>query len=220
VTGTQAELWNEDANMTDAQILLNLPSDTLTVLVAGYLGYRLAYTGKDASHSAVDVVFLSLVFTLAAQGGLLLGNPARPGIGIAAALVAALTVAALWRKWGEAAAFRLLRWAAISHSDRTLTAWDRIRTDATLRPSQLIVRRRDGRRLMCERLADFGKEPLGPCIYGSDGSVALFVTHERGPDDADWVATPNAADEHWGRLITLVPAAEVTAIYLRHPRLT
>lgn len=206
--------------MTDAQILLALPPDTLTILVLGYLGYRIAYTGKDASHSTVDVVFLSLAFALVAKGGLLLGDLARPGIGIAAALVAALAVAALWRKWGEATAIRLLRWTAISNSDRSRTAWERIRTDASLRPSQLIVRRRDGRLLMCERLADFGTEPLGPCIYGSDGSIAIFVTHESGPGDADWVETPNTADGHWGRLITVIPAAEVAAIYLRHPILT
>ncbi len=37
------------------------------MLVAGYLGYRLAWTGKDETHRAVDVVFLSLVFGLIAR---------------------------------------------------------------------------------------------------------------------------------------------------------
>lgn len=211
---------DEDLSMTDAQILLNLPLETLSILVSGYLGYRIAYTGKDASHSAVDVVFMSLVFSLTAKGGLLLGNMANPWLGTAAAGVAALGAAALWRKWGEALAFKLLRHSGVSNSDRTLTAWERISTDASLKPSQLIVRRRDGRLLMCERLADFEKEPLGPCIYGSDGSVALFVTHERGPEDADWVETPDPAEDRWGRLIACIPATEIAAIYLRHPALT
>ncbi|MBW6506176.1 MAG: hypothetical protein K0B00_05415 [Rhodobacteraceae bacterium] len=206
--------------MTDAQILLNLPLETLVVLVCGYLGYRIAYTGKDASHSAVDVVFMSLAFSLVAKGGLVLGNLTAAGLGFPAAVMCALLAASLWRSSGERLTRQALRWANISNSDRTQTAWERISTDASLRPSQLIVRRRDGRLLMCERLADFEKEPLGPCIYGSDGSVALFVTHERGPEDADWVETPDPADDRWGRLIACIPAAEIAAIYLRHPTLT
>lgn len=125
--------------MTDAQILLNLPPDTLTVLVLGYLGYRLAYTGKDASHSAVDVVFLSLVFTLAAKVGLALADLAHPGIGIAAAPVAVLAAAVLWRKWGELAVFKILRRLQVSHSDRHQTAWETIMLRSGAMPSQLIV---------------------------------------------------------------------------------
>lgn len=200
--------------MTDAQILLNLPPDTLTVLVLGYLGYRLAYTGKDASHSAVDVVFLSLVFTLAAKVGLALADLAHPGIGIAAAPVAVLAAAVLWRKWGELAVFKILRRLQVSHSDRHQTAWETIMLRSGAMPSQLIVRKKDGTSLMSERLADFAGELFGPCIFGSDGSIALYVTHFKALA-GDWEQTGAAAAPDWGRLITYIAAAEIGEIEVR-----
>ena len=208
--------------MPDLPDLLTLPLDTIAVLAAGYLGYRVAHTGKDASHSAMDTLFMSLVYALVAkmvlQGLTLLPIPHL--VAIPVAVIVAVLVATIWRRWGDSWVFNLLRATGVSTSDRTMTAWEAIRLDTRLRPSQLKVRRKDGVELMCERLADFAEAPHGPCIYGADDSIALYVTHQRGPGEAEWEEINPNADPDWGTLITFIPASEIAAIDARHPSVT
>ena len=69
--GGTDEVWSQckyrSRHLSDVQTLLDLlPVNTITVLASGYLGYRLAYTGKDTKHKATDKVFLSLAFGLVA----------------------------------------------------------------------------------------------------------------------------------------------------------
>ena len=47
--------------------LLQLPYQTLAILVAGYLSYRLAYTGRDTTHRTLDTLAIALVFAFVAQ---------------------------------------------------------------------------------------------------------------------------------------------------------
>ena len=44
------------------QALLALPIDTLALLAGGYLAYRLAYIGRDKTHSTIDVLFIVTAF--------------------------------------------------------------------------------------------------------------------------------------------------------------
>lgn len=202
--------------MTDLPDLLTLPLDTITILAAGYLGYRVAYTGKDTGHGAMDTLFMSLVFALVAklvlQGLAMLAVPLMVAIPFAVCL--AIFVASGWRKWGQHLTFAALRGAGVSTSDRHRTAWDTIRTDARLRPSQLILRRKDGVSLMCDNLGQFADHFPGCCVLGSDGSVALFVTHQSGPEDKDWEAM-DVDHADWGALLTYIPAAEIAGLHIR-----
>lgn len=207
--------------MTDVQLLLNLPFETLAVLAAGYLSYRLAYTGKDASHTSVDVVFLTVVFGTLVKLAMAIAMmlvPSGPLFVVIATILggfSALCGAAIWRRHGEACAFRMFRWLKVSHSDRYRTAWEVISTNAGLNPTQLMVRRKDGVLLMCENLSRFSGEKVNPCIYGSDGSIALFVTHQKAAGEPDWEAIDVRA-EGWGAMITYIPASEIAGIYARH----
>lgn len=207
--------------MHEMQLLLDLPFETLVVLAGGYLSYRLAYTGKDASHTSVDVVFLTVVFgalarlTMSFAAVLLPSGQLFAMIAPILGVFLALSGAAFWRRCGEAWASRMFRWLKVSHSDRYRTAWEVISTNAGLHPTQLMVRRKDGGLLMCENLSRFSNEKVNPCIYGSDGSIALFVTHQMPPDKVDLEEIEVHA-EGWGSLITYIPASEIAGIYARH----
>lgn len=52
---------------TEIQSILDLPVGTIAVLAAGYIGYRIAYQGKDHGHKSVDVLFISMVFAFVAR---------------------------------------------------------------------------------------------------------------------------------------------------------
>jgi hypothetical protein len=204
--------------------MLGLPLQTLAVLASGYISYRWAYTGKDNTHKTLDVVFIIFVFAfvskLAISGfshlltQIEVSGYALEILPLLIGMLAALCTASLWSRWGKYLIRKLLRNGKISNSDRSVTAWDAIRSDATLIPSQLMVRRKDGVTLMCNNLCLFEDNNPGPCIYGTDGSIALYVTDQMG-DDGKW-ETIEVNDPVMGDMMTFVPAAEVQMIYVRH----
>lgn len=69
---------------------------------------------------------------------------------------------------------------------------------------------------MSERLGDFEKAPLGPCLLGQDGSVALYVTDAMAKD-GDWEKREPFDSEHadWGYVLTYIPANQISEIRLR-----
>lgn len=166
--------------------LLALPLETLVVIAAGYLSYRIAYTGKDAYHGSVDILFCSVVFGAIAQAALLSSTSwmSRNGViqhydaqiyarvgAIFFALLSALLAACVWRRSGAEWVRSLLRYLGISFADRNRSAWETVigRENVSLQSLELLLA--SGDEVMCEQLSDFEKEPLGPCILGNDGSV-------------------------------------------------
>lgn len=213
------------ATTDDVRALLDLPFGTLAVMASGYIGYRIAFTGKDKTHATIDVIFLTMVFAaLAKFVSISLGSWVSAGQeggatefwGAVAALPSAVLAAAAWRRFGEVHVFHALRKLKISHSDRHRTAWETITQRSGVYPSQLIVKKTDGTLLMSECLADFATAPLGPCLLGQDGSVALYVTDTM-PQNGDWEKREPFDSKHadWGYVLTYVPASQVSEIRLR-----
>jgi hypothetical protein len=205
----------------DAVFLLDLPPDTLVAVAAGYLAYRVAYTGKDRSHQTIDVIFATSAFAAVARSVMVLaGDIPEYGLQSVAvyllALIIALFAASAWRSWGEEAVFNVLRWTGVSSSDRHSSAIESVVSRRSANPSQLVVRKKDGSTLMCERLADFSRAAFGPCLLAPDGSVALYVTHFKASPASPWDDVPEASKD-WGPALTFVPASEVAELELRYP---
>jgi len=218
-------------NMEALENLLQLPYQTLAILVAGYLSYRLAYTGRDATHRTLDTLAIALVFAFVAQaasaGLLILYNqqfqipsggelPLWAGYGASVGgIIVALLVAALWRRVSVSAVPELLRSAGISSADRNTAAWETVINREDSGPSQITVVKKDGTTLQCERLDDFKKAPFGPMILGQDGSIAIYVTDYRASASDEWEKVdPFHGD--WGPEITIIPAAEISEVRIRH----
>ncbi len=211
--------------------LLQLPYQTLAILVAGYLSYRLAYTGRDTTHRTLDTLAIALVFAFVAQamsaGLLILYNwkypvpsggelPLWVGYGASVGGIAvALLTAGLWRRMSVRAVPELLRSAGISSADRNTAAWETVINREDSGPSQITVAKKDGTTLQCERLDDFKKAPFGPMILGQDGSIAMYVTDYRAAGSDEWEKVdPSHGD--WGPEITIIPASEISEVRIRH----
>lgn len=215
--------------------LLALPLETLVVIAAGYLSYRVAYTGKDSYHGSVDVLFCSVVFGAIAQsallgwtswmhrGGAIQHYDMQIYMRISAilfAILAALVSACVWRRSGAELVRNLLRYLGISYADRNRSAWETIIGRESVSPQSLLLKLTNGDEVMCEQLSDFEDEKLGPCILGNDGSVALFVTSSRNKDDEGWTEFDPRHDG-WGPLMTTYPCSQIANISIRHgPRKT
>lgn len=203
--------------MTEATALLDLPAETLVVLVSGYLAYRLAYLGRDSGHRPTDVVFIVLAFGLVAKAvvalSLIDAVYAQAGAGATSAMV----VAGLWRWRGMEWWFRLLRRTGISMADSHPTALQSVVRRESIRVHQVVVQRRNGTDLMCNDASLFEDAATGPFWLGEDGSVALYVTHVRTAGSDEWTEQRDVRHET-GDLITIVPADDVAMVELRTTR--
>lgn len=198
--------------------LLALPFGTLAVLAIGYLGYRVAYVGHDGPHTSVDVVFISLVFSSVAKAIFVLHGP--PDIlASLPALGATFIAACLWRSILSPHWWKWMRDAGISNHDRGRTVWETMIMRNLNAPTQIFVSLKSGRQLLCDDVRPFDNAPLGPCIFGPDGSIALYVTASRPKSTANWIElTPyDLAKPGWGFDMTFIPAAEIERVRIMRP---
>ena len=214
--------------MEDIERLLQLPYQTLALIAAGYLSYRLAYTGRDSTHRTLDALAIALVFAFIAKAVSDLLLAWAPTFSDAVALplltgyaasvlgiVAALIVAGIWRRVSVNSLSEFLRGAGISSSDRNTSAWETVINREHSGPSQITVVKKDGATLQCERPDDFKKAPLGSMILGQDGSIALYVTDYRDKESVEWEKVdPEYRD--WGPELTIIPAGEISEVRIRH----
>lgn len=209
--------------MDQIKSLLSLPVETLVVLAAGYLGYKIAFTSLTKSHKPIDIVFISLAFGLVAQIVFSLSEDCLAlwklkNTEYTSAIVAvfsSVVAAAIWRKWGAGSLATVLRAGNVSFSDGTQTAWDAIRVSTVLRPTQLTVRKTNGKQLMCDNLHIYADKPFGPCSYGEDGSISMYVTAVRASSEDDWQDIDPVIEEY-GVALTYIPANQISEIEVCH----
>lgn len=204
--------------MQDIVSLLSLPTQTLIVLAGGYIGYRISAVGKDAQHTAVDVIFQTLVYALICRLFSEVATSAHLNqmVGAFLSILAVCAFAMVWRRYLAARYTQLLRTLGVSISDRHLTAWDPLRVNPILQPSQITVHLQSGDVLMCENLHHFSNRPTGACSFGSDGSVAMYVTQRFPKGAEDWVNCDVTAPDDWGCVISYIPANQIEQIDIRY----
>ncbi|WP_415392458.1 hypothetical protein [Paracoccus sp. SJTW-4] len=202
----------------NAQYLLDLPLGTLAALASGYLGYRIAYTGKDTKHGPLDVVFITLVFSFIAKSIIAIiatedAGALRTVAAFVVAITSAIGAACAWRKWLADETFEVLRTMGVSASDRCTTAWESM-LHRSRSPQRLVVRKKNGDRVMTFNLADFSNAPLGTCLLGEDGSVGMYVTDIMPREKTEWETREvfDSARPDWGYDMTFIPASEIAEV--------
>lgn len=199
--------------------LLALPVETLAALGGGYLAYRLAFTGRNAGHRQVDTILLVLLFGLIVQ----VASGSMPesisqGFVAAVGISLACAVAAVWRAWLEPMMRQMWRSLGVSDHDGQPNVWRSALARAELNgPTRVLVTMKDGTAYMSDDLAQFSDAPMGPCLFGEDGSIALYITHTCGKDDDAWEEhTPRC--EGYGDLMTFIAPDDIKLIEVQRHR--
>lgn len=206
---------------SDINSILSLPFETLVVLACGYLGYRLAYVGRDAKHRAIDTFMLVLVFASLAKGAFVLAEPcSHKFVGPIFAPLMTISTAMFWRRFGQGWVFAALRMAKVSHHDGYSTVWQSIvGRELPNGANRIVVHLKNGQQLMCAETYYFNKAPFGPYLLGEDGSVAMYVTDVRADGNAEWVELtpydPERAD--FGYELTSIPADQIKFVDIHLP---
>lgn len=194
--------------------LLNLPFAIQMAVGSGYLAYLVAYAGIREHHSTTDVVFRTLSFGIVTTGILTL--PIKyPYLLAALAITATVFAGIVWRKFGMRWSKSLLRSADVSWSDDIPSAWMSLTAADTDCPhAQISVELDDGRMLHCANTRNFADAPYGPCLYGPDGSIAMYVTKEMRPDGS-WFEHEHVFDESEGWQITYIRPSIIRKVHIR-----
>jgi hypothetical protein len=197
--------------------LLTLPWQQQIVLAAGCASYMTAYMGARGHHRAIEMMFITLTFSLISTFALAI-TPSWPPVASGLAAVAApLIIALAWRKWGSHWFVEFMRHGDFTWSNDDPSALATLTANAKHPVTQIAVLLDDGTWLRCDDTAKFNDAPYAPCLLGPSGDVALYLTHEEPPGgDAKELKTVRNAD--YGDRLTYVPASRIRCITIRHQK--
>jgi len=198
--------------------LLNLPVQIQVALGSGYAAYMTAHAGIRAHHSATEIAMRSLAYGLIATAVLALMPPGHNVVvGGMVAFLITVFAAMFWRRVGCRIWRELLRRAGVSWSDDNPSAWMSFSESTDNYVSQIAVQLDDGTWLRCDDTTKFRDAPFGPCVLGSSGDVALYLTHEE-PPSVEAKELKTVIDPYYGARLTYIPAARIRRLTLRHKR--
>lgn len=186
----------------------------------GYLAYITAYVGIRAHHTQTDIAFLTIAFGLVATATAFFMGPLNwPNVAvIPLCLIASVIAGLFWRKYLRWGVRKALRWMRVSFADDDPSVFAVLASDTRNQVTQVTVSLDDGRELLCDSTGKFRDAPLEPFIFGSDGSVAMYVTHVYALD-ANGVegekVNEGVRDPNFGDNMTFIPAGSIKHLDVR-----
>lgn len=198
------------------KVLKDLPWATLLTLASGYAGYYVANIGFREHHKTIDVTFSVLVFGFFSAFAYelfrrLYGMPAASLI----AFVVAVALGIFWSRFGRPWLRYIIRSTDASHTDDTPSALKTLFSQTDIFATQLAVKLKDGTWLHCNDLARFADSPNGPCCFGNDGDLLMYVTHRKNPEDIDFEEMEPVGPADWGVEITYLPKDQIARFDIR-----
>ena len=203
--------------------LTELPWASLLTLAAGYCGYFIAHQGNRSHHQAADVTFASLAFGF--WGFLtfqILSTSERFAVGTAWASVggfaASIILGAAWSSFGRRTADMVLRKIGATLSDDCPSAWAALGRDTSVSMSEISVKLSSGEIYRSKPLLRFAKEPNGPCTFGANGDLIMFVTHISTSGGNEFAAVaPNDLDSS-DYEATYIPREQIVRVDIRQSK--
>ncbi|SDF97661.1 hypothetical protein SAMN04488117_109125 [Celeribacter baekdonensis] len=203
--------------------LLELSWRTQVVLIGGYLSYIIAYSGRRESHTTTDVLGIILCFGgigLISIGSLerlfelcsvdwLRSDYVLGSLGVMMPTISAI----VWRRTIAQKTKRLLSFLTQDKEDGLPSAWSTIIQKENLEYAQLVVTLKNGYSYESYPLGDFNNYPNGPCVFGSDGSVGMYITYIT-PLDQEGRQAESLIDAD-GIRITYIPKDQIAEIDFR-----
>ena len=204
--------------------LLQLPGQIQLAIGSGYAAYLLSYVGIREHHSTIDIAFKSLVFSLIATAsfGFLNSFILNAYIRGVLAFLICCSCGLIWRRFFREYLRVVLRYLNISWSDDDPSALTSILGSSENAMSQLSILLDDGSWLICDNLARFEKSPFGPCKLGTNGDVAMYVTHVKSKGSflakAVLRSQSDVSNNVYGDNITYIPPSKINYVKMRYKK--
>lgn len=208
--------------MTDNFNLFSLPFQIILSLGIGFVGYAVCFPAERRRHRDSEITLLTFLFAAFSnsiyQFSLKILGPSDSTAFIILApllsLLSTVAIALIWRRFIKQAWTDVVRKMKISNADEIPGAWEKIISDPRYTISQISVRLKSGKILFCSNAVQFDTAPFGPCYFGYDGSVALYVTHSKASNKNNFSIVEEIRDPEFGDRITFIPSDEISEIDL------
>lgn len=197
--------------------LLSVPMEIAVAMGCGYVGYFVAHLGRRDHHKQSDLILSTAIFGLIS---LLVYREvyrlhSSDILAVGASLILSGVVGAIWNGFGRNHFSSLVRKAGVTYSDDLPSAWRAIPDAKGYYPQQLTVVMKNGSTLHCFELADFAECINGPCVFGADGDMLMYVTHVKHKNDTNFTEVDDVKNEDFGDNITYIPKSEIEKILYR-----
>jgi len=192
--------------------LIKLPFEVQLVLVSGYLAYRIATTGLDGNHKPADTIFQVLAYGLVAYIVYILMWDFPVWASITASILASVSTAGIWRKFGLNIAVKALRKAKVTRENFYPSTWAHI-IHENEEWAYISVTRDDD--VVFESHLEIIPEglPLGPLDVDVDGNIAIYVTNMISPKGTETDFSAEGVPDADGRAhLTYIPASRVKSV--------
>lgn len=193
--------------ITDA---LTLTADVQVAFAAGYLGYVVAYAGYRKDHTAVDMVFLTLVFSVPATLVLLVPSPSGLWALAPISIILTILIAAFWRGVARSWWAQCMRASKISWSDDRESAWLGYIHEGRWNMESIHVWLKDGRQLRSLEVDRYKGFPDGPARLGNDGSIVMYVDEFKRPGEGWEKGSP--VESGVGYCPRFIPSSEIVQV--------
>lgn len=210
--------------MIDTAInLTELPWATVLTLASGYCGYFIAHVGARTHHQAADVTFGTLAFGF---WGLLVFQYLQaadffrfgPIPASVAGFVSSVALGAAWSSFGRRWSDAFLRGIGATLRDDYPNAWAAIGKDPNIAMTQLSVKLTNGDIYLTNDLKRFKDAPNGPCTFGGQGDMIMFVTDICYKDAEDFKKVELGDFENLGYEATYIPREQIARVEFRQVR--
>jgi hypothetical protein len=193
--------------------LLALPWKIQMALGAGYAGYTLGYIGLRKFHTASDVFFKTILFSLFASGVFILKFNLLWPMEVLLAASVSIIAGIIWNVTIRHLYTKVLKKIGILSNDLP-TAWLSVSHDQENYFTQIGVQLEDGTWARCDNLSKFKDAPMGAAIFGSEGDIAFYVTHTES-SNGETKALKSTSNEHYGDRMTYIPSHKISRINFR-----
>lgn len=190
-----------------------LPIGLVVALASGFVAYTTSYAGLRRGHSTQDALFISSGYALFALA-VFEGMSAFPSsLRIIGALLFALVIGILWRKWLRGCWQWAMRELNVHRDDGIYGSWDKLLQE-NRQIGQVSVYTKNGHVLHLNDRSKYKDEMFGGLYLGGDESITMVVDEEEYPDGipASW---EDVHDEDWGVRFTHIPASEIVRVNIR-----
>lgn len=197
-----------------AASVIALSASLQVLLLAGVLGYLLAFSGFRRTHKTIEQAAFVAIF--AAPGSILIGVFEESVSALLLALLLGPLLGYVWRKMVPYFRQFVENWLGLVWDNTLPGAWQTIAMTEGQQMTQLTVFTDDGAAYHCDFLPRYAHLPHGPALYGFDGSIAMYVTH-RSPKGADeFEPVGGLAVDEFGVEFTYLPGPAIQRVVVRY----
>lgn len=197
--------------------LMALPIELSVMIASGYAGYYIAHLGRREHHDKTDLFLSTAIYGFISWGVYkeVYKNHSSYILAVGAALIISMIIGAIWNGFGRSKFSSFIRWARITQSDNLKNAWQAIPDAKGYDGVQLSVVLTNGIWLHCDDLARFKECPNGPCIFGADGDLLMYVTHTKLCAEKNFVEEKFVSNQEFGDDITYIPKSQIARVQYR-----